>query len=257
MTQTTYQPGEIIFKEGERSKAAYFIESGQVEIRKLGQSKDVWIAVVGEGEVFGEMGLVEERPRSATARAKTEVIVRAVPYHEFVDMLVNHPRESISYIKRLMERLRVVSARLAQFQSAEASEELPETTRGSYRVKLFARSLQAEHAISRDGFEVKNFPFRVGRASKHESNDPLQNNHLKLLDSAPYNVSRNHFAINLTGEGVELEDRGSYLGTIVNGDVVGGGRGRASTALSVGENHVVPGNPNSPFQFSIMIEHEL
>jgi len=256
LSTLNYAAGDIIFNEGDRSSAAYFIEEGEVEIRKQGKDRDVWIAVVSAGEVFGEMGLVEERPRSATARARTAVTVKEVAYHDFVDMLVNQPKESISYIKRLMERLRVVSARLAQFQPLEKEDLLPETTKGSYYVKIMPRSLQAQNVVCVDGIEVSSFPFRVGRASKHESDDPLETNHLKLLDAAPYNVSRNHFSIVMTPNGIEIDDRGSYLGTIVNGVSIGGAKRRASASLTVGDNLVIPGNSNSPFKFVVQVAHE-
>ena len=258
MQDIHYKKGSPIFAEGDRSSAAYLIVEGEVEIRKGGQTDDVSLAVLKSGEVFGEMGLVEERPRSASAKARTDVTLSKVAYHEFVDMLVNRPRDSMKYIRRLMERLRLMSARLAHLESVESSEAPEnETTLGSFRVKVVPDSREALKAVSAEGVDVKTFPFRLGRASRHASEDPLQANHLMLLDSAPYSVSRNHCAINLVPEGVSIEERGSFLGTIVNGSLVGGERTVSKKMLNPGENEVILGTRKSPFRFKVLVYHDL
>ncbi len=63
-----FVPGEKIFRINERGHALYLIHQGQVEI--LTGDNDI-IATLGEGAFFGEMALISERPRSATARAST------------------------------------------------------------------------------------------------------------------------------------------------------------------------------------------
>jgi len=73
----TYAPGEEIFRVGERGHHAYVIERGQVEISVLSQGRHTPIATLGAGELFGEMALVDDQARSATAtaRATTECVV--------------------------------------------------------------------------------------------------------------------------------------------------------------------------------------
>lgn len=73
----TYAPGAEIFRAGERGHYAYVIERGQVEIAVLSQGEHTPIAQLGEGELFGEMALVDDQARSATAiaRAATECVV--------------------------------------------------------------------------------------------------------------------------------------------------------------------------------------
>ena len=72
----TFQRGDIIIEEGARGSSAYVILSGAVEVLKKSRKKEVAVATLGEGKVFGEMGLIEDRPRSATIRAISEVKVR-------------------------------------------------------------------------------------------------------------------------------------------------------------------------------------
>lgn len=73
----TFQPGMPLFREGEPGDRAYVIEHGQVEITALWQGEPVRLAVLGERDLVGEMALVDDQVRSATATAlkETEVVV--------------------------------------------------------------------------------------------------------------------------------------------------------------------------------------
>lgn len=72
-TLITFQPGEIIFQEGGSGNKLFIIQSGEVEITKQVDDEEVPLANLKTGAVFGEMALVDGSPRSATARAITEV----------------------------------------------------------------------------------------------------------------------------------------------------------------------------------------
>jgi voltage-gated potassium channel len=63
-----YAPGEKVFRSGDAGDSIYFVQSGQVEILGAG---DEMIASLADGACFGEMALMSDRPRSATARART------------------------------------------------------------------------------------------------------------------------------------------------------------------------------------------
>jgi hypothetical protein len=101
--------------------------------------------------------------------------------------------------------------------------------------------------------EIAGLPFRVGRLSVAGEPQPVEVNDLQISDTEPFNVSRNHFAIERGPDGVQVRDRGSYLGTIVNGVQIGGHRHVATGPLAVGENEVVVGSPRSPFRFGVVV----
>jgi signal-transduction protein with cAMP-binding, CBS, and nucleotidyltransferase domain len=61
-----YEAGETILKENEMGETAYIIEHDKVEVTKKSDGKDLHIAYIGAGETFGEMGMIDEKPRSAT-----------------------------------------------------------------------------------------------------------------------------------------------------------------------------------------------
>ena len=120
MKWQTYNSGDTIFREGDESEAAYLIVSGSVRIVKghgTDAAKD--LAVVRAGEYVGEMGAIDDQPRSATAVAEGSVVCAPITPTEFMDMLRKHPDEAIDLLKILFERLREASRRLAAIETAE------------------------------------------------------------------------------------------------------------------------------------------
>lgn len=69
LQRQTLQAGDRIFKEGEEGNTAYVVQSGEVEIFKLIDGKEVVLGRVGQGGIFGEMALIDSKPRMASARA--------------------------------------------------------------------------------------------------------------------------------------------------------------------------------------------
>ncbi len=77
MSDLTYRAGEVIFRQGYPSDNAYIIVSGVVEIyRENADGSEEHIADLGEGQMFGEYGVLDEAPRSASARAKTAAMLQ-------------------------------------------------------------------------------------------------------------------------------------------------------------------------------------
>ena len=70
--------GEEIFAEGDPGDRAYVIQEGQIEILKQSSGRDVLLVVRETGEVIGEMALLEEAPRMATARARSDSTLCAI-----------------------------------------------------------------------------------------------------------------------------------------------------------------------------------
>lgn len=62
-------PGQYVFREGEAGDLAFVVKSGQIEIVKQIEGKDVSLGVMKEGAMFGEMALIDNKPRMASARA--------------------------------------------------------------------------------------------------------------------------------------------------------------------------------------------
>lgn len=68
MQKRKYRAGELLFAEGATGRAIFVIQSGSVELsRKTSEGKKNQLGVLGSGQVFGEMALLENRPRTASA----------------------------------------------------------------------------------------------------------------------------------------------------------------------------------------------
>lgn len=99
-------PGQVIFHEGDGGFTMYVVTEGQVQVQTGEGSKLVILAELGPGEVLGEMALVTDEPRSATAVAVTETRLRAYQADELVRMLEENPGIAARIIQLMAERLR-------------------------------------------------------------------------------------------------------------------------------------------------------
>jgi signal transduction histidine kinase len=79
ITERRLASGDLLFEEGDAADDAYVITSGDVEILKDSADRRVRIAITGPGDVIGEMALLTEEARNATARALTDVTLFAIP----------------------------------------------------------------------------------------------------------------------------------------------------------------------------------
>ena len=81
------QAGDLIFRKGDRGEAAYLVQRGSVEIVVIGESEEKILGTVGEGGIFGEMALIDDEPRMATARAAETAVVVTITRRMFEERL--------------------------------------------------------------------------------------------------------------------------------------------------------------------------
>ena len=107
-----FQPGQVIFREGENSQEAYRILRGRVEISIMADGKPVILAQLGEGDIFGEMAMVDERPRSASAQSLEVTECEVLTPENFNELVLSRPEVLIPYMASFFERLRTANDRL-------------------------------------------------------------------------------------------------------------------------------------------------
>jgi len=101
-----YKPGQIIFEAGGRSDRAYIIEKGSVEI--LAAASDEVIHTLSAGELFGEMGVLDQSVRSTAARAQSKVTLLEIKPGQITDRLTDTDPIIQALIGVLLKRLRAL-----------------------------------------------------------------------------------------------------------------------------------------------------
>lgn len=100
-----YPAGTMLFREGDHGEEMYVIQSGEVEIRRRIKDHDRVLAVLPPGEFFGEMAIVNNRPRSATAVVRRQARLLVIDGQTFEAMLRGKTEIAVRMIKTLASRL--------------------------------------------------------------------------------------------------------------------------------------------------------
>ncbi|MCB0200921.1 MAG: CoA-binding protein [Anaerolineae bacterium] len=106
--------GQDLFAEGSRGNSAYIIESGELEIIKTSVNRQVLLAVRRSGDVIGEMALLEDSPRSATVRARSDSVLYEIGQLQFENLLNNSPSASRVLLNTVLARWRAGQNTLRQ-----------------------------------------------------------------------------------------------------------------------------------------------
>ena len=262
MTDEQFPAGHVFFRPGDPGDRAFMLNEGQVELLAGEPDKLVRVNLFGPGDVFGEMALIEERPRFLTARSVSGGRVSEMSRDEFELQLTQDPVRTRQYLRSLFERMRTLSARLGnnaeQGQDETTEPGLVEWPAGNgqtadWAVVIHPLTRKAAATLPEAGLLVTQFPLRVGRASGPRERDGLDLNDVWLLDEPPYHISRNHCEIECDREGAFIRDRGSQLGCIVNEQRIGGRAKPGHARLEIGDNVVVVGDRMSPYQFRVEV----
>lgn len=112
--EQSYQPGQEIVRQGDTGVGAFIIRSGKVEIVQEKDGKEAKLATFGPGEIFGEMALLDEFPRSASARAVEPTTVLGIQRWHFKGILESHPQLALALLPILTRRIRFAEGMLPQ-----------------------------------------------------------------------------------------------------------------------------------------------
>src|SRR6202035_1811571 len=112
MTGKHFAVGQLLFREGDPADSVFRLLRGAVDIFRELDGEAIRLGTVGAGQFIGEMGVVENRPRSATAQAASEVEVEILTPTEFFDQIARAPQAARELIQRLSQRLREADDRI-------------------------------------------------------------------------------------------------------------------------------------------------
>ncbi|HVT59823.1 MAG TPA: cyclic nucleotide-binding domain-containing protein [Thermoanaerobaculia bacterium] len=233
-----FSAGEYIFREGDLGTEMYIIHEGKVEILNRLGDEDKVLAVLEKGDFFGEMSVLEDLPRAATARALTYARLLQINGSTFDQMLQSNPEIAVRMMRKLSRRLR-------------ETDELLKTSFGN-RVSPVSSEIPSQAAQPQAEGPEKlvhlpsgmEFPLAVGPETTVGRRDPVTgifpDVDLTPVDSQR-SVSRRHAKIYRRGAKFFLaEEIGTMNSTFLNG-------GRLETG--------VPGEiqPGSELRFGVVV----
>jgi CRP-like cAMP-binding protein len=115
-TNRTYPKNAMLFVEGEPGNELYIIQKGSVKIAKIVDNNEVLLAILKAGDIFGEMALLESKPRVASAMAYEDCAVLAVNRTNFTQMITSQPQMIARLTILLSERIWFIYKQLANTQ---------------------------------------------------------------------------------------------------------------------------------------------
>ena len=109
--ERAYPRNSVILFEDDPGDALYVVAAGQVKVVLIGEDgREVILSVMGEGEFFGEMALIDDSPRSADVVAEGEVLALTIDRSGFTKLLRAEPALSQALLRTLAARLRAAEA---------------------------------------------------------------------------------------------------------------------------------------------------
>jgi CRP/FNR family transcriptional regulator, cyclic AMP receptor protein len=260
--QKQFKQGDILFRQGDASDHVMRISDGEIEILREVGDTSVLLGHVREGEWLGEMGVIENRGRNATARAATDTTVEVLPAEQFLDRVSRDPALSRDLLVRLSVRLRTIEDKIVGDLLPLAHEHLPVRSDEAVSptaiidgapIALIAETDALRARIGATPIHIAHLPFVVGRVTPPGQAEPRRHPDLTIDDKEPFRLSRNHFMILRNRDRLLVCDLGSTLGTIVNGQAIGLHFMKDGVPLHHGENHIIAGGWGSPFEFVVSV----
>ena len=186
--EVTLAAGEELFAEGSPGHRAYVIKEGQIEIIKRSGQREILLAVQGPEVVIGELALLEDRPRMATARARKDSVLVVIDKAQLENLLSTSVSASNAMFRTILNRWRETESLLRQNEkmvhlgtlSAGVAHELNNPAaavkRGSDQLKqAFAELNQQEGQMSQVEFSTAQqeaITTLMGRAQQQAERPP-------------------------------------------------------------------------------------
>lgn len=120
----SFPRGTVLFREGDRGNEMYVIKSGRVTISKRVGDVEKTLSNLGNGEFFGEMSILLNRPRSATATVIDEATILVIDTKTFQAMVASNSEIAVRMIKKLADRLQEADDLISNLLLQDASSKV-------------------------------------------------------------------------------------------------------------------------------------
>jgi CRP/FNR family cyclic AMP-dependent transcriptional regulator len=108
-----FDPGAVLFREGDRGESAYLILGGKVDVSVASPEGDVVVASIAANNIVGEMALLCDMPRTATVTAAEPLDTLRIRKEQFMQMLRDIPQMTLEVMRELAVRLNNVNKDLS------------------------------------------------------------------------------------------------------------------------------------------------
>jgi CRP-like cAMP-binding protein len=118
-----YQAGEVVFREGDGGDTCYIVRSGLARaVRQHSDGRSITLSHFGPGDIFGELAMFDEEPRSATVDVIDALEAVAIPGRDMQRLMREYPEIAVKLNTALAQRLRATNERLARqsFQTVQS-----------------------------------------------------------------------------------------------------------------------------------------
>ena len=119
-TEHEYPTGRAVLMEDAWGNAVYFVVSGWVKVRRTVGEDSVALAILGRGDFFGEMAILDESPRSTDVIALSPVKLLSISRDKFIQILFKDPQLHHRMLQMMVKRLRQANVRLQMRTSPPA-----------------------------------------------------------------------------------------------------------------------------------------
>ena len=173
-THRTYPKGSMVILEEEFGDTVYAIVNGTVKITRVNdEGKEVILALLGPGELFGEIAILDGESRSANALAQQECDLLAFPKSEFMYILKKYFKVSLSLMEELARRLRKSDQQIEALSLSDAE----------HRIGVSILNLAEDMGIIRKGqVTIEKLPFQQDIANMAGTSRETVSRVLKLFE---------------------------------------------------------------------------
>jgi CRP-like cAMP-binding protein len=155
----TYPKNSVILFEDDPGDALFVLAKGQVKVVLIGEDgREVILSVLGEGEFFGEMALIDDEPRSAHVIAMEDSTLYVLRREDFQGILENAPGIGLALLRELSRRLRRVDEKVGSLvlldvhgRVAQLLLDLADETDGQRITRRLTHHTIAHRLVPRNG----------------------------------------------------------------------------------------------------------
>ena len=174
MVLRTFTKGQMILLEDDLGQTFFVIAEGSVKITRLSDDgREVILAMLGEADFFGEMSLLDGAGRSANVVALEAAEVLTLARNDFLEILQEYPKISISLLEELTQRIRKSDQQIESLSLSDVEQRIGIT---------LIRLAEELGTIKRGSVKIKNLPYQQDIANMAGTSRETVSRTFKLLE---------------------------------------------------------------------------